>query len=533
MKHYSILKATALAIMTGAIMAASCTTQEEPVAKAVLGDVSIINFPARNPEPQLVTVYSDGEWHTKAPSWITVDPETGNGVTSVTITASENVDEVGLLEPRKDTVIIGGNKLSSRLLIFVSQEGDTYRFAEHLTLDKVAALADGKAFYLDEATVSAVTKSGFMLSGDGALVYSQTKADVKVGDKVSLKGIKGTDNSLPVITLAEDVTVKSSGTFSYPAVQSFNDMVPDYAASAYDFVKVSGSVNAGNLQFKVGDVTYAVKQIDAPDALSIASLNGNNVDLTGYVAGVLGSNLYGLITTKLEDKGAAVVTRPEKLLYCKWRFTTSKLTEYAEHFGGTAGVTDQTEGFSDLYVPSNVAGNGKITYYQVDKTGYTPTSGNPKRIIGATGHPYVTGAWPGDYWLYTGTDNYTYPKGTNLHIKFLTRVSKTGHKYWMLEYFDGNEWKPADEYPVSTETETGTNAKYNFIENTSNVAVECAWTLAAPCREPKFRMRCVANWQFQGEALANPNGGTCRFADNDDDGEDAGPVFEVTSAPED
>jgi hypothetical protein len=103
----------------------------------------------------------------------------------------------------------------------------------------------------------------------------------------------------------------------------------------------------------------------------------------------------------------------------------------------------------------------------------------------------------------------------------------------MLEYFDGKDWKPAEEYPISTETESGANASYNFIEPTSNVAVECNWTLAAPCREPKFRMRCVANAQANDKGpLAAPNGGTCRIADNGDDGEDAGPVFEVTNAPE-
>ena len=47
-----------------------------------------------------------------------------------------------------------------------------------------------------------------------------------------------------------------------------------------------------------------------------------------------------------------------------------------------------------------------------------------------------------------------------------------------------------------------------------------------------FRMRCVANAQANDKGpLAAPNGGTCRIADNGDEGEDAGPVFEVTDAP--
>ena len=520
---YSILRVAAIAAVLGSAMV-SC--EQEPatgVAKAVLGDVTLMNFAASNPAAQTVTVYSDGDWHTTAPEWITVDPSTGNGVTTVTVTAANNTDSQGMLEPRKDTLIISGNTLASRLLIFVSQEGDAYRNAQHLTLDKVAELAEGKAFILDEATVVAVTSKGFVVNSGTTNLYIESTETVKVGDVVSVKDVKGSP--------ADEVTVKSSGTYTYPTPVNLNEVIATYTASATEYVTVSGVVSGGNLVVTVDEVEYSVKQVDCPSELSISSLNGNKVDLTGYISGLLGAKMFGILTTAVKDNGPAVVPRPDKLLYAKWRFTATTMTAYQEFFGGTAGKPDATEGFGGLYVPSNVEGNGKIEYWQIDKTGID-TANKASRIIGGTGHPYVTGAWPGDYWQFSATDNYEYPAGTQLHIKFLTRISATGQKYWMLEYFDGNEWKPADEYPVETETETGTNAQYNFIEPTANVAVECNWKLAAPCREPKFRMRCVANWQSNGKgALAAPNGGTCRIADNGDDGEDAGPLFEVTDAP--
>ncbi len=521
---YSIIRVAAIAAVLGSAMV-SC--EQEPtssVAKAVLGDVTLMNFSASNPAAQTVTVYSDGDWHTTAPEWITVDPSTGNGVTTVTVSAANNTDSQGMLEPRKDTLIISGNTLASRLLIFVSQEGDAYRNAQHLTLDKVAELADGKAFILDEATVVAVTSTGFVLNSGTTNVYIQSTESVKVGDVVSVKAVKGSP--------ADEVTVKSSGTYTYPTPINLNEVIATYTASATDYVTVSGVVSGGNLLVTVDEVEYSVKQVDCPAELSISGLNGNKVDLTGYISGLLGAKMFGILTTAVKDNGPAVVPRPDKLLYAKWRFTATTMTAYQEFFGGTAGKLDATEGFGGLYVPSNVEGNGKIEYWQIDKTGID-TANKASRIIGGTGHPYVTGAWPGDYWQFSATDNYEYPAGTNLHIKFLTRVSATGQRYWMLEYFDGKDWKPAEEYPISTETESGTNASYNFIEPTSNVAVECNWTLAAPCREPKFRMRCVANAQANDKGpLAAPNGGTCRIADNGDDGEDAGPVFEVTNAPE-
>ncbi|MBQ6015752.1 MAG: BACON domain-containing protein [Bacteroidales bacterium] len=521
---YSIIRIAAIAAVLGSAMV-SC--EQEPtssVAKAVLGDVTLMNFSASNPAAQTVTVYSDGDWHTTAPDWITVDPSTGNGVTTVTVTAANNTDSQGMLEPRKDTLIVSGNTLASRLLIFVNQEGDAYRNAQHMTLDKVAELADGKAFILDEATVVAVTSKGFVVNSGTTNVYIQSTESVKVGDVVSVKAVKGSP--------ADEVTIKSSGTYTYPTPINLNEVIATYTASATDYVTVSGVVSGGNLLVTVDEVEYSVKQVDCPAELSISGLNGNKVDLTGYISGLLGAKMFGILTTAVKDNGPAVVPRPDKLLYAKWRFTATTMTAYQEFFGGTAGKPDATEGFGGLYVPSNVEGNGKIEYWQIDKTGID-TANKASRIIGGTGHPYVTGAWPGDYWQFSATDNYEYPAGTNLHIKFLTRVSATGQRYWMLEYFDGKDWKPADEYPISTETESGANASYNFIEPTANVAVECNWTLAAPCREPKFRMRCVANAQANDKGpLAAPNGGTCRIADNGDDGEDAGPVFEVTNAPE-
>ena len=529
---YKLFKAIALAAISGAVLLSCQPEVQDTVAKAVLGDVSVMNFAAKNPAEQVVTVYSDGDWTATAPDWITVSPDHGNGVMPVTVKAAENVDAGGMLEPRKDTLILGGKRLASRLIIIVSQEGDSYRSAAHLTLDKVAELADGKSFILDEATVAAVTSTGYVVNSGSTNVYVKDANSTKVGDKVSIKGLKGSVNNLPAITTVDDFKVLSSGTFNYPDPKDITDGIATYKGDAMEYITVNGMVKGGNLVVTAADeVEYTIKQVDFPSDLSISKLNGNKVQLTGYCAGVLGAKLFGLFTTVVKDNGPAVVPRPDKLLYAKWRFTATTMTAYQDFFGGTSGKPDTAAGNGGLYVPSNVEGNGKIEYYQVDKS-EIDVNNKASRIVGSTGHPYVTGAWPGDYWLFSATDNYEYPAGTNLHIKFMTRVSATGQRYWMLEYFDGNDWKPADEYPVSTETESGTSALYNFQEPTSNVVVECVWTLAAPCREPMFRMRCVANAQANDKGpLANPNGGTCRISDNGDEGEDAGPVFEVTDAP--
>ena len=360
-RFFNICKVLTFVALSASLMV-SCKKESENVAKAVLGDQTILNFTAQNPVAQKVTVYSDAAWHVTAPEWITVDPTTGSGVMEVTVSVTENVDGGGVMEPRKDKLIISGNTLASQLVISVNQEGDAYRNAEHLTLDKVAALGEGKSFILDEAVVAALTSDGYVLTSGNVQVYTKVSANVAVGDRVALKGVKGAVNGMPAITTVDEVKVTSSGTFTPPTPTNITETVATYAPTSIEYVTVSGVVAGGNLIVTVGDVDYSFKQIDCPGDLSIASLTGELVDLTGYSCGVLGANMFGILTTAFKDNGPAVVPRPEKLLHAKWRFTTSLYPNYAEYFGGTTGVVSQAEGFSDLYVPSNVDGNGKITY---------------------------------------------------------------------------------------------------------------------------------------------------------------------------
>ncbi len=298
-----IFKLSVLALICGASALACKPEVQDTVAKAVLGDVALMNFAASNPAEQIVTVYSDGDWHTTRPDWITVTPETGSGVTTVTVQAAENTDAGGMLEPRKDTLIFSGRTLASRLIIIVSQEGDAYRNAAHLSLDNVSELADGKAFILDEATVTAVTTSGFVVSDGTATLYAKSSSEVGVGDKISMKGLKGSLNGLPSIAQADEVTVKQYGTYTYPEAIKFNEAVAGYKAETLDFVTVSGTVAGGNLVFSADGADYSIKQIDCPSGLSISTLGGHKVTLKGYICGVLGANMFGIITTERKDNG--------------------------------------------------------------------------------------------------------------------------------------------------------------------------------------------------------------------------------------
>ncbi len=111
------------------------------------------------------------------------------------------------------------------------------------------------------------------------------------------------------------------------------------------------------------------------------------------------------------------------------------------------------------------AGSGKIEYWACDRTGYVAQNAVCSRAVGANGDPYVSGAIPGDYWyVYGDMKGTTIPAGTKIHFYFVTKLGTMCSNYWMIEFKDGEEWKPA--LPTSTlqesATETLSGAPINY-----------------------------------------------------------------------
>lgn len=214
-------------------------------------------------------------------------------------------------------------------------------------------------------------------------------------------------------------------------------------------------------------------------------------------------------------------------LYTEWLFTADTYNGGVHSAFSSAAGTDAAKAAGDggAYASSNVSGTGKIYWFNgVDKTSID-TNGKASRSIGATGHPLITGAWPGDYWLFTATDDSEYAAGTKVHISFITRISAGGQKYWMLEYWDGQAWQPV--YDKKTDTVGDETVTYNFLPTTasSNTKVDFTWTLAASCKVMQFRYSCVANYTAKSKVLTAPDGGTCRIAG----AAGTSPVFEVVA----
>ncbi len=390
---------------------------------------------------------------------------------------------------------------------------------DHLAFDGIPA--DGKTFTVSSDYAYTLTSGASWLHLDvesGAAGQEQTVT--VTCDTTTLSSIRET-----TITILSNETVKT-----IPVVQGAagQDLEPFVSIVGSNKVEISADAD----EYKVGiqanvewTASSDVEWITIMQTKSVVSVSelAYSVDANadtensriGHITVVSPSGLESVLT---------VVQLPKStLMYTAWQFSAADMPSYQDYFGGTSGVVDFEAGNGGKYVPANLKGSGKIEYWQVDKTAYkTDDAKNPMRIVGSTGHPYVTGAWPGDYWLFSASDGKEYPSETKLHISFLTRVSATGHKYWLLEYFDGSDWKPASD--TKTAEVSGSSVTYTHTLGTSNINVDVTCTLAAACTTMQFRFVCAANCTTKNAILDAPNGGTMRIAGAADG---TSPVFEV------
>ncbi|MCC8019139.1 MAG: hypothetical protein LIO85_05145, partial [Rikenellaceae bacterium] len=116
---------------------------------------------------------------------------------------------------------------------------------------------------------------------------------------------------------------------------------------------------------------------------------------------------------------------------------------------GVMGQYETTFNGTEMYVDANVAGtntNARLSFVLDSELPRTVID----HLVGTTGHPYVTGIWPGDYWLFTVPVR-DFKGGSKVEIFFLTRSSAGGMKYFRMEYWDGTAWQPAKTLQTAVE----------------------------------------------------------------------------------
>lgn len=160
------------------------------------------------------------------------------------------------------------------------------------------------------------------------------------------------------------------------------------------------------------------------------------------------------------------------------------------------------------YYNANEAGSGKLSYVQIDKKQWADkgdAAGLSVFDVSNGGQPVMSAPMPGDYWLFETTGGYEFEEGTRLHMIYTYNPGNYGAKYWMIEYMDGEEWKPAFEKSKTTISLSGESIEYNVAYTSSQKIIEFTVTLENPTKEFKVRQLCCSEYQVNDKWFAYPN----------------------------
>lgn len=238
------------------------------------------------------------------------------------------------------------------------------------------------------------------------------------------------------------------------------------------------------------------------------------------------NNSYAIAIT--QEAGAdvkpAVKPTPGTVL-AEWYFCKAQTDALAAHFSEAVGdELADAPGNGGCYVEPNVSGKGRLEYYNgCDKAAagvVDQAHKRCKRAIGSYGEPCPYGTYKDDYILWTAYTESEAPiaAGTKLHLFFALRPNKGFiMKYWLIEYLDGDEWKPA------LETKDGDGFKYNIelfyasgAGNETNTFIEPTVTLSKDTEAAMFRITAVSNVGADGATVeVITAAGALRFSGED------------------
>ncbi|HBZ25402.1 MAG TPA: hypothetical protein DEO54_04065 [Rikenellaceae bacterium] len=201
------------------------------------------------------------------------------------------------------------------------------------------------------------------------------------------------------------------------------------------------TASSSNPQF----ILSAVSGVGEMEVIVTFPANESYTEKTAAVNVIISGETY---TVNITQKALG---KPQGIL-ADWALGEIKATT-TELF--TDATLQTTPGTGGKYIPAST-GNGKIEYYATERPlDYVIKSGyNCKRLVGGNGDPYVEGTIVGDYWYISGEYVRHIPEGTSIDFYFVTKFGTYVSNYWMIEFLDGNTWKPA--LPTSKQTETAT-----------------------------------------------------------------------------
>ena len=210
-----------------------------------------------------------------------------------------------------------------------------------------------------------------------------------------------------------------------------------YTASCLWYERIMGKSVVGN--------TYHPTTIPAEEALVCQT-----------AAHMACEHMY-VITDLSKDFGTYTPAgEAAKEILAKWYFTPdrAKSDGYVKTWTGQEelGVYRYSNAAGERgYINANEVGKGKLSYVQVDKTQW-PGDAAGLMIFNVSngGQPVISAPYKGDYWQLETTGKYNLPEGTKIHVIYRYNPGDYGAKYWVVEYMDGANWKPAFEMKSTT-----------------------------------------------------------------------------------
>lgn len=295
--------------MLGSLFMMSCSDNDDGVAKAVLASENYLNFKVSNNDAAIIDVFADGKWTTEIPQWITISHSTGEGsLQDVEISVADNIDSYGEAgKPRKDTLILRGDKLLSYCEIIVSQDGDKYKGIEPKTVSEIADIPVGDLVWLKDAQVVAKNESGLIISDGNKLMLVISEHSCEIGDILTIKGLRIEEHGLAAVGKVDNVKVESHSEPKFPKAKDITSNIDSYQADAYDYISFKGNCYFGeNGNFTItpcSDEASTTLTILHPDAsLGLDNLNGHIVSINAVVLSQEKNNI-NIIATSVIDEG--------------------------------------------------------------------------------------------------------------------------------------------------------------------------------------------------------------------------------------
>lgn len=361
-----------------------------------------------------------------------------------------------------------------------------------------------------------------------------SKLGLGVGDYIVMVGHKrvSTVGGLRADELVDGYqeSHKTVGTLS---IEDYNRL-PDGKVNWYrlkgEVTSISDNVN-GSFTMDDGTGTVEVKSL-------LTGVNGESGKFSELGIGA-GSRITVIAAEKAD--GSVAVAYYEKSkdpalepgVIARWNFTPDAVTAAGSDMTWTgskmdaagkkdASEYDNSEGDGGRYIDSG-EGSGRMTFVQSDKTALDPDGDISRRIMYYSGQPGAHGLAMDDCFLFAVNAGMTVPAGTRLKFSFCVRPEAGGAGYFMVEYLNGDEWKP-----VAGLTRSSIDGyTYNLRRETSEQTLtECNIVTEQDMDAISVRIRVSAPYLANGNRFDGLASGGVRFRGLVS-GNDLSPVMEA------